>query len=199
MKRMPFKRPTTHYDERIKQIDEKICELINQRKEISNNSPGYPPFEYISNWAEKFNLYEELLKSIFGSLWNEKTFRPLVEPEELRRNLTILKSIEIDNRLFSVISIRQYSNSSIVNFNIDWDNTNESSERKSRHNHFELFIGEKYDCRIIDGVGGDGHIHYNFIISPPLPDNISGIELIFKEFNPQFRDKQIGNDIVIQL
>jgi hypothetical protein len=46
---MPFKRPTTHYDQRINEIDEQLCKLIKQRKEISNNNPGFPPLEYISN------------------------------------------------------------------------------------------------------------------------------------------------------
>lgn len=198
MRRMTFERPTTHYDERIKQIDEKICELVKQRKEISINNPGYPPFEYITNWAEKFDLYEELLKSIFSSLWNEKMYRPFVEPEGFQRNLPVLKSIEVDNRLFSVISIRQYSNSSIINFNIDWD-TNGLSEPQSRHTYFELFIDERYDCRMADGTGGDGHFHYSFIVSPPLPDNFLGIDLIFKESNLPIGDKQIGHDIVIRL
>jgi predicted RNA methylase len=31
---MKFNRPTNHYDERIKQIDEKICELVRERKKI---------------------------------------------------------------------------------------------------------------------------------------------------------------------
>lgn len=199
MKRMPFKRPTAYYNERIKQIDEKICELIKQRKEISNNNPGYPPFEYITNWAEKFGLYEELLKSMFGSLWNEKVYRPLIEPEGFRRNLPVLKSSEVDNKLFSVISIRQYSNSSIINFNIDWDSTGDLAENQLQHTHFELFIDEQYDCRIADGTGGNGHFHYNFIVSPPLPDDNSGIELIFKEYNSPIRDKQVGQDIIIRL
>jgi hypothetical protein len=199
MKRMTYRRPTTHYDERIKQIDEKICELIKQRREISDNNPGYPPFEYISNWAEKFGLYEELLKSIFSLLWNEKMYKPFVEPEGFRRNLPVLKSIEVDNRLFSVTYIHQYSNSSIVNFNIDWDSTSDLSERQPRHTHFELFIDERYDCRMANGTGGDGHFHYNFIVSPPLPDNTSGIELFFKEYNKPFEDKQISHNIVIRL
>jgi hypothetical protein len=46
---------------------------------------------------------------------------------------------------------------------------------------------------------GGGHFHYNFIVWPPLPDDLSVIELTFKEFNPPSRDKQIGNDIVIRL
>lgn len=199
MKRMLFKRPTTYYDERIKLTDEKICELIKQRKKISNNNSGYPPFEYIAKWAEQFDLYQDLLKSIFGSLCNEKVYRPLVEPEGFCRNLSVLKSIEIDNRLFSVISIRQYSNSSIVNFNIDWANVSDSSERQLRHIHFELVIGEQYDCRMTDSIGGEGHIHYNFIVSPQLPDDVSGIKLIFKEYNSTFTDTPIGHDIVIYL
>ncbi|AGX42121.1 hypothetical protein CLSA_c11150 [Clostridium saccharobutylicum DSM 13864] len=82
LERMPYKRPTTHYDERIKELDEKICELINKRKNASDNDPGYPPFEYISNWAKKFDLYEDLLKSVFQSFWNEKLYKPVVRPKE---------------------------------------------------------------------------------------------------------------------
>lgn len=43
-----FNRPTTHYDEKIYEIDKEICELIKKRKDISNNNPGYPPLKYIS-------------------------------------------------------------------------------------------------------------------------------------------------------
>ena len=199
MKRMPYRRPTTHYDERIKTIDKKICKLINSRKEISHNNPGYPPFEYISNWAKEFNLYDEQLKSIFGAMWNEDLYKPSVEPKEFLGNLPVLKSIEIEKRLFSITSIRQYSNSSIVNFNIDWDNINASPERQLRHTSFNLFINEIYDCQMLDGCGGDGHFHYNFLVSPPLPDTFSGIKLIFKEYNPMQRDELMGNDIIIQL
>lgn len=199
MKRIKFIRPTAHYDEEIKQIDEKICELIKQRKEVSNNNPGYPPFEYIYEWAGKFGLYEEQLKSIFGSLMNEKVFKPLVEPEGFRMNLPVLKSVEKDDRLFSVVSIRQYLNSSVVNFNIDWDSTGDSPECQPRHTHFELYIDEQHDCRMADGTGGSGHFHFNFVVSPPLPDNLSGTELIFKEYNPPFGAEQTGRDIVIML
>jgi hypothetical protein len=199
MERMPYQRPTTHYDERVKQIDGKICGLIKQRKEISNNNPGYPPFEYISSWAEKFDLYEDMLKSTFASLWNEKAYKPLIEPEGFRKNLPVLKSIEVDNRLFSVICICQYSNSSLVNFNIDWDRTSDSSERQPTHSHFEMFIDGQYDCRMIGAMGGHGHFYHSFVVYPALPDNFSGIELIFKEYTIPFTDKPIGKDIVIRL
>ncbi|MFW2490175.1 hypothetical protein ACN077_16645 [Clostridium chromiireducens] len=199
MKRIPFNRPTTHYDERVTQIDEKICELIKQRKEISDNNPGYPPFEYITNWAEKFTLYEDQLKSVFGTLWNEEVYRPIVEPNGFRLNLPVLKSIEINNQIYSVISIRQYSNASVVIFNKDWDNTNDFLDNKLTHTTFELFINEYYNCSMISGAGGDGHFHYNFTVSPPLPDDFSGVDLIFKErFIPLIENKT-GIEIVIHL
>lgn len=196
---MKFTRPTTYYDERIKQIDGKICDLIKQRKEISNDNPGYPPFEYITDWAEKSELYEELLKSIFSLLWNEKMYKPFVEPEGFRKIIPILKSIEVDNNLLSVTCIHQYSNSSIVNFNIDWDSTSDASQQKSHHKNFELLIDERYDCRMANGTGGDGHFHYNYIVSPPLPDNTSGIELLFKENDNSSEGKQISHSIGIRL
>lgn len=191
-----FRRPTNHYDERVKQTDEKICGLMQERKEISDNNPGYPPLEYIAEWAEKFNLYEDFLKSVFGSMWNEKMHRPSVKPEGFQKNLPILKLLERDDRIFSVVSIRQYSNSSVIAFNIDWDNTKDSS---SSHTNFEMFIAEPYDCRMLDGAGGSGHTHYNFVIWPPLPADPSGIQLIFKEYKIPFRDEQIGDDIVFTL
>lgn len=199
MKRMPFERPTTQYDERINEIDERLCELIKKRKEISNSNPGFPPLEYISNWSKKFELYEDLLQSLFGSLWNEEQFRPFVEPNGFRMHLPVLKSIEINNRLFSVIFIRQYTNSSVVNFNIDWDSTIDASRSQLSHSHFKLFLGQQYDCRMISGGGSEGHFSYNFVVSPPLPDNISGLNLVFTEYNRPFSDKPTGLEIAIHL
>ena len=40
MQRMPFERPTDHYDERLSSIDEKICSLLKERKDLSNGNPG---------------------------------------------------------------------------------------------------------------------------------------------------------------
>ncbi|SMC18430.1 hypothetical protein SAMN02745134_00560 [Clostridium acidisoli DSM 12555] len=201
MELLPFNRPTKYYDERVKQIDEKICELIKQRKEISNNNPGYPPFEYVSQWAEKFDLYEEQLKFVFKSLWNEKAYRPFVNPNGFRMNLPVLKIVEKDNSLFSVIFIRQYSNSSVINFNIDLNETRDTSNFQLIRNNFKLSIGEEYDCRMTSGSGGKDHYSYNFVVSPPLPDNFSGIDLRFKEYKIIIGEgeKSTGNEVVIHL
>lgn len=199
MKRIAFERPTNHYDERVKAIDLQLCELIKLRYEISKNNPGFPPLEYISNWAKEFNLYEDLLKSLFGSLWNGEQYRPIVEPSGFRLYMPVLKSIEKENRLFSVTFISQYTNSSVVNLNIDWDTTNDSLGERPRNSIFELFLGDEYNCRMLSGGGSDGHLSYNFVVSPSLPDSISGLDLIFRGYNPPFRDISNGLEIIIQL
>ena len=197
MKRMHFDQPTEHYDERLIQIDEQICSLLKQRKEISNNNPGIPPLEDISNWSEKFNLYEDLLRSLFGLLENDDHFRPQVEPIDFQKYIPVLKSVEKEQCLYSVTFIRQYTNASVVNFNIDWEPGEE--EQFLRHSYWHLWLGEEYDCRQTGGGGSEGHISYNFIVSPPLPDDISGLDLIFRETLTPFKRKSTGLEIVMHI
>lgn len=192
MRRMPFERPTKHYDERIKHIDERLCELIKERKDLSDNNPGFPQLEYISEWAQKYGLYDDLLKSIFSSLLNEKYYKPIEEPDLFRLNLPVLKFTENNNRLYSVTFIRQYNNCSIVYLNIDWENNIEADGSGRSHDCFDMYIGEQFDCRMMGGTGSDCHQSYKYIVFPPLPDELSGIDL-------KFRDSRKNIDIVLHL
>ncbi|WP_336750245.1 hypothetical protein [Bacillus altitudinis] len=197
MKRMPFERPTEHYDERLIPIDEHICSLLKQRKDISNNNPGFPPLEDISKWAEKFDLYEDLLRSIFGVLKNDDYFRPQIEPTDFQRYLPVSKSVEKEKCMYSVTFIRQYANASVVSFNVDWEEDNDE-DRFHRHS-WNLWLGEEYDCRVTGGGGTEGHINYNFIVSPPLPDDVSGLDFIFREYQTPFNGKPSGLEVVMRL
>lgn len=97
--------------------------------------------------------------------------------------------------MYSVTFIRQYSNASVVNFNIDW----EAEDRFHRHSFWDLWLGEDYDCRITGGGGTEGHESYIFIVSPPLPDDVSGLILIFREYQTPSRRKPTGLEIVMRL
>lgn len=197
MKRMHFDQQSEHYDKRLIHIDEQICSLLKQRKEISNNNPGIPTLEDISSWSEKFNLYEDLLRTLFGLLENDDHFRPQVEPIDFQMYIPVLKSVEIEQNLYSVTFIRQYANASVVNFNIDWEPGEE--EQFFRHGFWHLWLGEEYDCRQTGGGGTDGHISYNFIVSPPLPDDISGLDLIFRETKTPFKRNSTDFEIVMHI
>lgn len=175
LKRMPFEPPTDYYDERLIKVDEQICSLLKQRKDISNNNPGFPPNDVISKWALKYNLYEDYLSTLFGSLRIDDFFKPRIEPTGFRKHIVVLKSIVKDDYVYSVTVIRQYENASVIQLHIDWDEAKDLPMDLHHHNNFELFLGEQYDCRQDNAGGSTGHFTYNFIVSPPLPDDISKI------------------------
>ena len=129
------------YDQQLLMMDEHLCALLKQRKEISNNNPGQSPNESISKWAEKYGVYEDLLNSLFGLLRNEEIFRPQVEPNNFRRHLPVMKAFEQAERLYSITFIRQYDNASVIYLTIDWDEPNISDPleilRRSRHLSFQ--------------------------------------------------------------
>ncbi|VYU37596.1 hypothetical protein [Clostridium tertium] len=193
MRKMKFTPPTNYYNEEIKEIDEKICELINKRKIVSENKPGFPKLEYISKWAEKYNIYNDLLTSLFGSLYYEDKFKSLIEPEEFRKNISILKSVEKDNKILSVTSMQQYNNASAINVSIEWDY---NGEDELINMNFDLHISEKYSCRMDSGSGANGHRYHRFIVIPALSDDVTGIELTFKEMNLETKEE---NDIILKL
>lgn len=199
LKMMPFERPTEHYNERLITVDEQICELLKYRKELSDHNPGFPPFEYISKWAKTFDLSEDFLKAVFGTLLNEEHFKPMVEPSGFRKHIPVLKSVEDGEFFYTINSIRQYNNASVVTFTMDWDVTTEVPSNPHKYSHYEMHIGEKYDCRMTNGGGASGHASYNYVISPPLPDDISGIELVIKEYSKPFKNNETGTKIVFNL
>lgn len=200
MRMLPFERPTEHYDERIIELDEQICSLIRQRKETSDNNPGYPPLERIAEWSSRFGLHEAFLRSMFATMLNEEHFRPMVEPADFRKHIPLLKSVEQRERFYTLTSIRQYSNASVIILNIDWEAPEQPFERPEirQHYSYELFI-EGYDCRMMNGGSRSDHASYRFLVSPPLPDDPSGTEFRFQESSGRFDKMELGEEIVFKI
>lgn len=197
MKQMPFEPPVDHYDERIAAVDEHICQLIKQRKELSNNDPGFPTQQYINDWSKKYGFYEDFLDSVFSSFLYEEIHRPAVEPKGFLKNIPILKSFEKDDEFYTVTLVRQFENASVVHLNINSNVTDDdTSEWYQRDpSHFELSIlgeGEiNYDCRNEGGGGTMGNETFTFVVSPALPDDKSEYQLVFKEHQTPFQ-KETG-------
>ncbi|NQX45694.1 hypothetical protein HQN87_10160 [Paenibacillus tritici] len=196
MRLLPFERPTEHYDERIVEIDKEICSLIQQRKDVSDDNPGYPPFEYISEWSETFELYEDFLKVLFATMMNEKQFKPRVEPSGFRKHIEILRSVEKDERFYTLTSLRQYSNASVLVLNIDWDEQPDNVPNSHQHTHYELFINEQYDSRMTSGASSSDHASYKYVVTPPLPDDISELQFRFGPYNHSFKKAESEDEIV---
>lgn len=189
MRRMPFERPTEYYDEKLLPIDEELCSLLQQRKQVSHNNPGYPKLQDIAKWAEKYDVYEDLLRSIFGVLENEEAFKPQIEPEDFQNYIRILQAVETEECLYTVPFIKQYANASVVHLNIDREyDENLERERFHRNSFWHLEIGDSYDCRVTGGGGSREHTSFDFIVTPR-----------FKEYGTPFKKKPTGLEVTFNL
>lgn len=189
MMRMSNQRESTYYDQRIEAIDDEICRLIQQRKEISNNNPGFPTKQLIADWSKKYHLLEEFLNVVFTDFQHEDIYRPMVEPKGFIQNIPILKSFEREDEFYTVTFIRQFKNASVVHLNVDKNITNEMDWHKEEHTYFELAVegGEtQHDCRQNGGGGTMNHEAFSFIVSPALPDGPSKFKLVFTEYKIPF-------------
>lgn len=190
---------STNYNEHFLAIDEKICELLHQRKEISKKSIVFPPDKTLANLADEYGFQKEYLESVFTTIEMEDSFKPKVVPEEFKKYLPVLKSSEKAGVMYTVTFIRQYANASVVYLNMDWDENSDSFEVGESPDFYELFIDDSYNCHSEGGGGTTGHMSYNYIISPALPDDLTGIELIFKESGWPFNKISTGFELTITL
>ncbi|GAB2324122.1 hypothetical protein IRB23M11_17440 [Alkalibacterium sp. m-11] len=200
MKPMLFEPPTDHYDERIAATDEQICQLIKQRKELSDNNPGFPTEKHITDWSKKYDFEEDFLNYIFVDLLNEDLYKPVVEPKNFIKNTPVMKAFENDDTFYSVTFVSQFENASVVHLTINSHFTSDESEWDySEHSHFELSIraeASQYKCRNEGGGGTLGNETFTFIVSPALPDDVSKYKLVFKEYKMPFK-KETGFEVVI--
>lgn len=174
MIRMPFRPPTDYYCESLAPIDEQICALLAKRKEISKDNPGFPHLDSISAWSQQYELNEDMMLSIFGTMYNERRFLLHVVPTGFLKFVSILKSVEIDGVLYAVTHMKQYSNVSVVYIETEV-NTAEPYVRLG-HAGFELFISPEYQCRSNGGYGQSKGMQHSFVVTPPLPDDVTGVE-----------------------
>ncbi|NGZ74354.1 hypothetical protein [Saccharibacillus alkalitolerans] len=203
MQSMRAERPDGYYDERLMPIDERICELLQRRKEISEGNPGHPSKARIAEWSEKYGIYENLLDSIFGSLASEEHYKPEVRPIGFRCRIPVLRTAEQSDIFYSIVTVRQYENASVAVLSADWEEVEPEYDeypRERSHKEFELSVsGETdYDCRMHRGAGTTGKMSLNYVISPPLPDDLTGISFRVRAYEDYGKQKPLGPEIVLE-
>lgn len=76
--------------------------------------------------------------------------------------------------MFTLASVRQYANASVVTLHID------GSELGSQDGMFsELKLEAPYICAMHSGGGNGLHYFFDFVVSPPLPESLSEIAFEF--------------------
>ncbi|MFS0780595.1 hypothetical protein [Bacillus sp. 1P06AnD] len=200
MSNFPGSRFSTIYDEELIPIDRQICALIKKRNDLSPQS-GFPPDSLLMEWIREFGFHEDFIRSVFSTLRLSEFFKPKIEPAGYRKHLPVLRSTEVNQRFYSVSYIRQYENASVIQLHIDWNEEVithiriDRSERKT----LGLWIGEEYECRQERSGGSNGYYSHTFIVSPPLPDDLIGVKLLFIEYSDPFGDEPTGLEIKMDI
>ncbi|MEK3934501.1 hypothetical protein MKY41_04205 [Sporosarcina sp. FSL W7-1349] len=182
----------TKYDDQLHRLDEQFCSLLKQRKVLTDKQMIEPPEEVMADWAEEFGLHGEYVKSLFNLIQMEDHFRPRVEPRRFRKHVSVMQSVEMGKYFYSLTFIRQYENASVVQLHVNWDGTKDRQGEGPEYPFFRLSVGEGYDCRQEGGSGTTGQATQEFIVSPALPDDLSGIEFQFSTEGTPFL-KQTDN------
>lgn len=194
------KMPSKSYDPKLEAIDEQICVLLQQRKEQSSHTSGFPTDKTISEWAQTYGFDDPFLAMLFSLIRSEKYYRPKIEPTDFRQYIPVLQTVEVGERLYTVSYIRQYENASVVQLLIDWDaqqDATQSIHQKLERKHLGLFIDDHYECRNRGASGSDGHESNKFVVTPPLPDDIQGLNFIFTEYHDVFEEKPTGFTVIM--
>lgn len=192
----PIERTNSYYNESLLSIDKKLCELLSDRKKIIKSNLGFPPDKVVSSLADEYGFQKEYLQSLFSTIEMEEHYEPTIEPVEFQKYLPVLKAYGDQKVLYTVTYIRQYANASVLYLHMDWE---EKEDTNFYPDILDLIINDTYFCHSEGGGGTTGHASHSYIISPALPDDVSGIELIFKEPGRPFKVNSTGFEFTIKL
>lgn len=196
----PFHPPTDYYCSDLAPLDEEICSLLAERQERSGENPGFPNPERLSQWSQTFGLNEDWLRTIFACLQREEHSFAQAEPAGFLKFIPVLKSVTVDNLSHTVTYMKQYSNASIVY--LETEVITSDPFVQLGHVMFELFIAPDYLCTSNGGGGSAKTRQHAFVVTPPLPDDLSGVEfcLRIKPFpEPEFyRVPLQGVEVIIK-
>lgn len=156
--------PTEYYDEHLKSLDESIVASIARREELSHANPGFPPTEYLEQWAHQYALPMVVLHRTFAWLYRWHQTPPQVSPDQFERFVPMMASVQQDDLLVSVPYLRTYNNCSILVVLL---------ERPSGglfHVDISLSIDGRV-CQPLRGAGSDLERRHEFAVTPVVADN----------------------------
>lgn len=65
MYQVSLKPPADYYDDSIQELDQEILKLLSERKQRTQNNPGFPHKSILTKWAKDLQFEEAFLHSFF--------------------------------------------------------------------------------------------------------------------------------------
>ena len=166
-----FEPPTVRYCEELKPLDDEMCRILQKRMEISKGDPGFPPIPLIEQWASKYGVSPRLVRSLFNVLYYQSQAEKIqIQPEGFQRLVPILRSESSNGATYTVLSTHQYKNASVIRIVIEIE-----GDLSADFPRLELDLGPNYEVRGQHGSGSRGVIEHDFVVIPPVPDDLFGV------------------------
>lgn len=142
--------------------------------------------------GQKYNLSVMFLNSFFSTLYFEDMHEPMIQLQNFIKNISIMRTKEVNDGFYSILWMRQFENASVVYLNI--------SMSEGLHTKFHSLsitgTDEEFKCRSEGGGGSDGNVTYTYVVTPALSGDISRYCFVVNESKVPFK-KDGGTEIVI--
>ncbi|MGN7764559.1 hypothetical protein [Paenibacillus sp. 22594] len=175
--RMPIRGMQNEYNDEAKRVDEQILELYRQRKSVSGGKNLFPDPETVEQWSVQLGLEASEIRFILSNLNEARPRRHFwEEPGALLGVLPIMKTTLQDDAEYTLTHAMQHEKLSIVTLEIRY--LKETVGHVNVNAELMLAVVGDTDYEI-DGHGAHGggaHLQMQFMVSPPLPEEISSVE-----------------------
>ncbi|MEK8211186.1 hypothetical protein [Paenibacillus sp. FSL L8-0463] len=172
--RMPLRGIPNDYNDEARVIDEQILRLVQQRKALSGGRGLFPEEEAMNQLAAESGLEVSEISLILSNLNEARPRRHFWdEPGPLLGVLAIMKTTLDGDFEYMLTHSMQYEKLSIVTLEIKC--LKEMVERVHINPMLKLAVLSEtsYEVENHGANGGGAHVHMQFMISPPLPEDLS--------------------------
>lgn len=176
------------YNEDIKEIDEQIMRLVQKRKNLAAGGNFIPATEQVQIWQEEFGLSELKIYELIRMLNRSAKRRSFSDfSGELRTVVPIMKQTNTGKFTLKMTHMMQYENWSELHINVRYAESLE--EDVSLNLNFTLDIYGKeiqYNVRRGSGSSHSNEAQMQFMVEPPLPDELEGLSFVLVPSEPVF-------------
>ncbi|RED66147.1 hypothetical protein [Cohnella lupini] len=171
-----LRRIPNEYDETIKEMDEKIIDLITSHRSLTQGRRFFPSIEQIKEWSLRFQMDESQISFLIHNLQDQ--VRPLIPDElgELQNVISIMKKSIVEFCEYTLTHSMQYKNVSIVFVDIRLQNADEREVHLKPNLLLEIISDQQFVVRRYGSRGGGAQTEMQFIISPPIPESLVNLE-----------------------
>lgn len=174
--RMPI-RAVYEYNAEVKRIDEQILTLIQERKAITGKKRLSPDSELLEEWAARFEMDTSQIVQYLHMLNDAVPRRKYwEEPGVLLGVLPIVKRTIFEDCEYTLTHAMQYEALSIVTVEIKYLKETVEHIRLRAALALEIMSEVAYEIQLHGGHGGGAHTQMQFLISPPLPNDLDTVE-----------------------